>query len=386
MTGESVPADVDRGQRGDRRHGRGQRPAGRPRRRGPAQDTQLAHLIALVERAQADKSAHPAAGRPDLRGVRPAGAGRLRADAGRVAAGRAAPAERAVSAALAVLIIACPCALGLATPAALVVACGRGAQLGIFIKGYQALEASRVGRHRRAGQDRHGHHRADGRDRRVRPAPGTSRDELLRRLGGVEDASGHPVAAAVSAAARAELGGRWPRATGSGRCRAWAPAAMVDGQRGDRRAGTGCSRPRDRRSPRTWPRQCAGWETRGPHRRAGRPGAARSAARSRSPTRSSPRPPRRSRGCARLGLRTVLLTGDSAGRRRARSRPGRRRRGDRRGAARPQGRAMMRTLQAQGRRVAMVGRRDQRRARARRRRPGPGARDRAPTWRSAPRT
>ena len=54
------------------------------------------------------------------------------------------PAGHAVSAALAVLIIACPCALGLATPAALVVASGRGAQLGIFIKGYQALESSRA--------------------------------------------------------------------------------------------------------------------------------------------------------------------------------------------------------------------------------------------------
>src|SRR5271170_356830 len=168
------------------------------------QDTQLAHLIALVERAQADKS------RIQRLADRICGvfvpvvlAAAVVTLAGWLAAGS--PVELAVSAALAVLIIACPCALGLATPAALVVACGRGAQLGIFIKGYPALEASRSVDTivlDKTGTVTTGVMAVAG----VQPAPGIGREELMRRLGGVEDASGHPVAAAISAAARAELG------------------------------------------------------------------------------------------------------------------------------------------------------------------------------------
>jgi P-type Cu+ transporter len=137
------------------------------------------------------------------------------------------PAEEAVSAALAVLIIACPCALGLATPAALVVACGRGAQLGIFIKGYQALEASRSVDTvvlDKTGTVTTGMMAVTG----VRAAAGTSREVLLGRLGAVEDASGHPVAAAVAAMARAELG-ELPRADGFVSLPGLGVSGMVDG-------------------------------------------------------------------------------------------------------------------------------------------------------------
>jgi P-type E1-E2 ATPase len=105
-------------------------------------DTQLAHLIALVEHAQTQKAAiQRVADR--IAGVFVPVVLVLAALtlAGWLLSGS--PAQHAFSSALAVLIIACPCALGLATPAALVVASGRGAQLGIFIKGYQALESSR---------------------------------------------------------------------------------------------------------------------------------------------------------------------------------------------------------------------------------------------------
>jgi P-type Cu+ transporter len=167
-------------------------------------DTQLAHLIALVGRAQADKSAAQRLADRICGVFVPAvlGAAGLTLG-GWLLAG--VPAEHAVSAALAVLIIACPCALGLATPAALVVACGRGAELGIFIKGYQALEASRsvdTVLLDKTGTLTTGIMTVTG----VQTTPGISREQLLRNLAAVEDASGHPIAKAIAACGRAELG------------------------------------------------------------------------------------------------------------------------------------------------------------------------------------
>ena len=167
------------------------------------EDTQLAHLIALVDHAQADKSAVQRLADRICGVFVPAVLGIAALTlAGWLAAG--ATPGHAVSAALAVLIIACPCALGLATPAALVVACGRGAELGIFIKGYQALESSRSVDTMlldKTGTITTGVMTAVA----VHPAPGCSRAELLRYLGAVEDPSGHPVAAAISTLARAEV-------------------------------------------------------------------------------------------------------------------------------------------------------------------------------------
>ena len=101
------------------------------------------------------------------------------------------------------LIIACPCALGLATPAALVVASGRGAQLGIFIKGYQALESSRAIDTvvlDKTGTVTTGQMTVTG----VLAVPGVRRADLLRFAGSVEQASEHAVAAAITALAAAE--------------------------------------------------------------------------------------------------------------------------------------------------------------------------------------
>ncbi|MFD5399196.1 heavy metal translocating P-type ATPase [Streptomyces sp. NPDC127097] len=109
------------------------------------------------------------------------------------------------TAAVAVLIIACPCALGLATPTALMVGTGRGAQLGILIKGPEVLESTR--RVDTVLLDKTGTV-TSGRMRlqEVVAAPGVAEDELLRLAGALEDASEHPVARALAAGAARRVG------------------------------------------------------------------------------------------------------------------------------------------------------------------------------------
>ncbi len=205
MTGEPVPAEVAEG---DQVTAGTVVVAGRlvVRAVRVGDDTQLAHLVTLVERAQSQKAAIQRLADRICGVFVPAvlvvSAVTL---AGWLLAGS--PAEPAFSAALAVLIIACPCALGLATPAALMVACGRGAQLGIFIKGYQALESSRSVDTvvlDKTGTLTTGMMAVTG----VAQAAGTSRQVLLRHAGAVEQASEHAVAAAIAALASAEAG-RW---------------------------------------------------------------------------------------------------------------------------------------------------------------------------------
>jgi P-type Cu+ transporter len=114
-------------------------------------------------------------------------------------------ASAAFTAAVAVLIIACPCALGLATPTALMVGTGRGAQLGILIKGPEVLEQTR--RVTTVVLDKTGTI-TEGAMRLVDVVPlnGATRAEVLRLAGAVEEASEHPIGRAVSSAARAEVG------------------------------------------------------------------------------------------------------------------------------------------------------------------------------------
>ena len=207
LTGESVPTEVGPG---DGVTGgcvnAGGRLVVRATRVGTG--TQLAQMARLVTEAQAGKA--PVQRLADrisavfVPVVMAAAAVTLTAW---LAAGQ--PAGEAFTAAVAVLIIACPCAMGLATPTAILVGSGRGARLGILIKGPEMLESTRAvdtivldktgtvttGRMSLAG---------------VAAAPGEDPGELLQLVGAVEDASEHPVAAAIAAGARDRFRGVLP--------------------------------------------------------------------------------------------------------------------------------------------------------------------------------
>ncbi|MGW2316308.1 heavy metal translocating P-type ATPase [Streptomyces sp. NPDC001680] len=203
LTGESVPADVGPG---DRVTGATVNAGGRlvveATRVGA--DTQLARMARLVEDAQNGKA-------------------EVQRLADRISAvfvpvviliavttfgvwlGFTGDTVAAFTAAVAVLIIACPCALGLATPTALMVGTGRGAQLGILIKGPEVLESTR--RVDTVVLDKTGTV-TTGRMtlQAVYVAEGEDEQELLRLAGALEHASEHPVARAIAAGAEERAG------------------------------------------------------------------------------------------------------------------------------------------------------------------------------------
>jgi P-type Cu+ transporter len=167
-------------------------------------NTRLAELVALVERAQAEKAAaQRLADRicaifvPLVLVLAAATLTAWIAFDGRV--------EHALSAALAVLVIACPCALGLATPTATMVAAGRGAAMGVFVKGHRALETARridVVVLDKTGTLTRGRLTAVD----VVTAEGIDPLDLVRATGAVEAASEHLTAAPLVALARAAAG------------------------------------------------------------------------------------------------------------------------------------------------------------------------------------
>ena len=190
-------------------------------------DTQLAQLARVVAEAQAGKApVQRLADRISAVFVPVVIAAAVVTLIAWLAAGQ--PAGAAFTAAVAVLIIACPCAMGLATPTALLVGTGRGAQLGIVIKGPEVLESTRAvdtivldktgtittGRMSLAG---------------LAAGPGTDADSVLRLAGAVEDASEHPVAAAIAAGARERLGADLPAVAEFASHRGLGVSGVVDG-------------------------------------------------------------------------------------------------------------------------------------------------------------
>ncbi|MFG2064114.1 heavy metal translocating P-type ATPase [Micromonospora sp. NPDC048871] len=166
-------------------------------------DTQLAQMARLVERAQSGKAAAQRLA-DRISGIFVPVVLLLAAGTLGWWLGSGAGPTAAFTAAVAVLIIACPCALGLATPTALLVGTGRGAQLGVLIKGPEMLESTK--RVDTVVLDKTGTV-TTGRMTllEVTPGAGEQRDEVLRLAAALEAGSEHPVARAVVAGA-AEVG------------------------------------------------------------------------------------------------------------------------------------------------------------------------------------
>ncbi|UUZ61666.1 cadmium-translocating P-type ATPase [Nocardioides sp. B-3] len=198
LTGEPVPVEVGVG---DAVIGASVNAGGRlvVRATSVGSDTQLARLAGLVEDAQTGKA--PVQRLADrVSGIFVPIVLVLAIATLGFWLGNGAGAPAAFTAAVAVLIVACPCALGLATPTALLVGTGRGAQLGIVIRGPEVLESTRAV------------------DTIVLDKTGTvttgqmslvavdGDDDVLRPAGAVEDGSEHPIGRAIAAAAHARFG------------------------------------------------------------------------------------------------------------------------------------------------------------------------------------
>ncbi|MGY1837609.1 heavy metal translocating P-type ATPase [Blastococcus sp. SYSU DS0510] len=225
LTGESVPVEVAPG---DAVVGATTNAGGRlvVRATRIGADTQLAQMARLVEDAQNGKAevqrlADRVSGIfvPIVIALAVATLGFWLGTGGGLAA--------AFTAAVAVLIIACPCALGLATPTALMVGTGRGAQLGILIKGPEVLENTR--RVDTVVLDKTGTV-TTGRMTLldVIPADGEDADQVLRLAGALEDASEHPIAQAIARGAT-ERTGNLPAVEGFTNLEGLGVQGVVDG-------------------------------------------------------------------------------------------------------------------------------------------------------------
>ncbi|PXW35853.1 UNVERIFIED_CONTAM: Cu+-exporting ATPase [Williamsia faeni] len=203
LTGESVPVEVEPG---DSVVGATVNAGGRivVRAKRIGSDTQLAQMARLVEQAQTGKAqVQRLADR--ISGVFVPIVIALALGTLAVWLGLGYDTTDAFTAAVAVLIIACPCALGLATPTALMVGTGRGASMGILIKGPQILESTR--RVDTIVLDKTGTVTTGQMTLTdVVVADGEDADRVTLRAGSVEDASEHPIAKAVAVGARERIG------------------------------------------------------------------------------------------------------------------------------------------------------------------------------------